>query len=85
MDNHYVSPGVKYQLANTQRVSFEGEMVKVLKEHLVFLGESGWFSNVIFFFSVILSGGKSIITTLGWIGVTKISLKGVTSLMFEMN
>lgn len=46
-----MSPGVRHQLADTQRASCEGEMVKVLKEHLVFLGESGWFSNVIFFSS----------------------------------
>lgn len=84
MDDHYVSPGVRHQLANTKRASCEGEMFKVLKEHMVFLGESGWFSNVIFFFSVILRWGEVYNHHLR-IGITKISLKGVTSLMFEMN
>lgn len=59
-------------------------MFKVLTEHLFFLGESGWFSNVIFFFSVILRWGEVYNHHLR-IDITKISLKGVTSLMFEMN
>lgn len=70
------------ELGSAERAPCEGECSRYLRNVLVFLGESGWFSDGFFFFSVV-ERGKSINHCLRT-SVTKVFLKEVTSLMFEL-